>query len=484
MSGMTAALEASKTGYKVVLLEKSGSLGGMAGKLWKRIPIASPSRPSMRPAAWLTWSPRSMPMTNIKVYLNAVNRQDRRLARPVQGRYRGRTGPTVTEDIGAIIQATGFTPYDMKQAAPSRWRSGQRGRPARAANGPTSDRSGGSQVRGVRPVRRRARPEHLPYCSGHCCLASSKQAMYFKDANPDVDTVVLYTDLRMPGNKRGLLPRRPEQGRDLLQGRGVQCFRQRQRLRTVKFQGPDLNEETSAEDRSGRPGHRHGADYRPRPRPAQRSQPRSGRRRPGRQGTGHPDDVQVGPEPGLPSGSGRCRSSSTASTTATSSASRTKPAARHLCRRPGSPSDGYRPGHGRCHWRHHEGDPGDGERRARQGSASPFRRPVVPDRPPGRLHPVQALHGGVPVRSYRRGRKGQPPAQPHDEGILFVSWKSLPLELDKLIPSFGVLSGFLKYVFLQWSHRCLKRKGYRDNFHSWSTFRSIVVRRRTGLRRT
>ena len=41
--------------------------------------------------------------------------------------------------------------------------------------------------------------KHLPYCSGHCCATSIKQAMYFKDANPAVDTVVLYTDLRVPG---------------------------------------------------------------------------------------------------------------------------------------------------------------------------------------------------------------------------------------------------------------------------------------------
>ncbi len=41
---------------------------------------------------------------------------------------------------------------------------------------------------------------HLPYCSGSCCNASIKQAMYFKDANPDVDTIVIYTDLRTPGN--------------------------------------------------------------------------------------------------------------------------------------------------------------------------------------------------------------------------------------------------------------------------------------------
>ena len=41
--------------------------------------------------------------------------------------------------------------------------------------------------------------KHLPYCSGHCCNTSIKQAMYFKDANPAIDTVVLYTDLRTPG---------------------------------------------------------------------------------------------------------------------------------------------------------------------------------------------------------------------------------------------------------------------------------------------
>lgn len=40
----------------------------------------------------------------------------------------------------------------------------------------------------------------LAYCSGHCCNTSIKQAMYFKDQNPDVDTLVLCADLRTPGN--------------------------------------------------------------------------------------------------------------------------------------------------------------------------------------------------------------------------------------------------------------------------------------------
>ena len=40
--------------------------------------------------------------------------------------------------------------------------------------------------------------KHLPYCSGSCCNTSIKQAMYFKDANPDIDTMVMYTVLRCP----------------------------------------------------------------------------------------------------------------------------------------------------------------------------------------------------------------------------------------------------------------------------------------------
>jgi quinone-modifying oxidoreductase subunit QmoB len=41
--------------------------------------------------------------------------------------------------------------------------------------------------------------QHLEYCSGHCCGTSIKQALYFKDRNPDIDTVVMYQDLRVPG---------------------------------------------------------------------------------------------------------------------------------------------------------------------------------------------------------------------------------------------------------------------------------------------
>jgi quinone-modifying oxidoreductase subunit QmoB len=47
--------------------------------------------------------------------------------------------------------------------------------------------------------QRSTKEGHLEHCSGYCCNASIKQAMYFKDQNADIDTTVLFSDLRTPG---------------------------------------------------------------------------------------------------------------------------------------------------------------------------------------------------------------------------------------------------------------------------------------------
>ena len=74
---------------------------------------------------------------------------------------------------------------------------------AKAANGQPIKRADGREVKSVVFVQCAGQLDeggaHLSYCSGHCCATSIKQAMYFKDANPAVDTVVMYTDLRVPG---------------------------------------------------------------------------------------------------------------------------------------------------------------------------------------------------------------------------------------------------------------------------------------------
>ncbi|HWT78039.1 MAG TPA: hydrogenase iron-sulfur subunit, partial [Candidatus Methylomirabilis sp.] len=42
-------------------------------------------------------------------------------------------------------------------------------------------------------------PDHLPYCSDICCASSVKQALYVRQANPNAAAMILYKDIRIPG---------------------------------------------------------------------------------------------------------------------------------------------------------------------------------------------------------------------------------------------------------------------------------------------
>jgi quinone-modifying oxidoreductase subunit QmoB len=207
VSGMTAALEAAKAGYEAVIVEKSGALGGWAAQLHRRIPDREPFRDPMEPGVEsLRKEVESDP--KIKVHLNATIAE----TAGAPGRFKATLSNGTVEEAGAIVQATGFTPYDASRLTEFSYGKSpcivdQAGLEAlaRAANGGAIKRpSDGAEVRKVAFVQcagqRDDSGRHLPYCSGHCCATSIKQAMYFKDANPGVDTVVIYTDLRVPGN--------------------------------------------------------------------------------------------------------------------------------------------------------------------------------------------------------------------------------------------------------------------------------------------
>src|SRR5574340_1024766 len=213
VTGMTAAIEASKTGYQVVLVEKTGTLGGWAGKLYKRMPVHEPYKTPVDPGVADLVS-QVMGDSNIKLYLNAtVAKTDGAPGRFVV-EIATESGATHTEDIGAIVQASGFTLYDMNKlpelgGGKSTNVVDQAGLEALALEAVGKDGvirrpSDGQPVKSVVFVQcagqRDPTGKHLAYCSGFCCNTSIKQAMYFKDANPSIDTTVIYTDLRTPGN--------------------------------------------------------------------------------------------------------------------------------------------------------------------------------------------------------------------------------------------------------------------------------------------
>lgn len=113
--------------------------------------------------------------------------------------------------VGAVIWATGWTPYDASKIA---YYGGGRYKNVitnvimerlASTNGPTKGSivrpSDGGPVQKVAFVQcAGSRDEnHLPYCSGICCLASLKQATYVLEQNPQASVTVFYIDIRALG---------------------------------------------------------------------------------------------------------------------------------------------------------------------------------------------------------------------------------------------------------------------------------------------
>ena len=210
ITGMTAAIEAAKAGYNVGIVEKAAQLGGTAGALYKRAPERAPySLPVDNGVDGLVAQIQGNP--RITVYLNSTVTKTSGAPGRFSVDISTESGSTSTGNFGAIVQASGFEPFDASILTEFSYGKtpdviDQLGLEALAkeANGGMIKRpSDGKAVESVLFVQcagqRSYKEGHLSYCSGHCCNTSIKQAMYFKQANPDTDTVVMYTDLRTPG---------------------------------------------------------------------------------------------------------------------------------------------------------------------------------------------------------------------------------------------------------------------------------------------
>ena len=210
ITGMTAAVEAAEAGYEVHIVEKSAALGGHAAQLYRRVPTRSPyADPEDTGVEALIAKIQASP--KITVHLNS--RVGRTSGAP--GRFAvdisTESGSTATEQFGAIVQASGFVPYDANKLPELAYGKTkdvvtnlELEALVKAANGGAIKRpSDGKEVSSVAFVQcagqRSEKEGHLPYCSGFCCTTSIKQAMYFKAQNPGCDTTVLFSDLRTPG---------------------------------------------------------------------------------------------------------------------------------------------------------------------------------------------------------------------------------------------------------------------------------------------
>ncbi|MBW1771268.1 MAG: hydrogenase iron-sulfur subunit [Deltaproteobacteria bacterium] len=216
LTGMTAALEASKAGYNVVLVEKETELGGFQKKVKEiaTLPYKDVQENDLRDLVTsVTESDKIQVFTGAKV------------AKTVGGPgvfqvSIARNGSSADHNVGAIVMAAGWLPYD-----PSRLDSklGYGASPNVITNtmfeesyleGQITRPGDGKDIRNVAFLQCAGQrdPEHLSYCSSTCCTTALKQALRVKAQNPDANVYVIYKELRTPGQAEDIYRRAQEAG--------------------------------------------------------------------------------------------------------------------------------------------------------------------------------------------------------------------------------------------------------------------------------
>lgn len=205
LAGMTAAKEAAKAGYDVVLVEKSDQLGGYLKDVYK-MPPSKPPYEELQDSVLDRLVKEVTGQSNIKLYQNAqIDKID---GAPCMFDVRIRqNGSEAKERVGAIVLATGSVPYDAQKldhlgygkmadvvTGPQLEAMFKAGNVVKPSNGESVNSAAFILCAGSRD------PKHLFYCSAACCVESLKQAKYFKEANPETPVYVFYKDIRAYGN--------------------------------------------------------------------------------------------------------------------------------------------------------------------------------------------------------------------------------------------------------------------------------------------
>jgi quinone-modifying oxidoreductase subunit QmoB len=223
-TGLTAALEAARTGYEVLLVEQEDRLGGWASKWSKTMPHLPPYRdPQPNGTGELIEAVEAEAAITVltgTVVTKTEGGPGKFIVHMNQG------GQSRTEHIGAIVVATGWRPYDA-------------GKLGHLGYGLSTDVVTGIELEemlGDGPLQRKSDqqpaktvvfvqcagsldPDHLPYCSSVCCGVSIKQALQITQADPGANVYILYQELRTPGTAEEFYRQAQEAGVIFIKGK-------------------------------------------------------------------------------------------------------------------------------------------------------------------------------------------------------------------------------------------------------------------------
>jgi quinone-modifying oxidoreductase, subunit QmoB len=203
-AGLSAALEAANDGYAVVLVEKEAQLGGFAAKMYRQTPTSYPYTTLQEPVVFkkiqeVLNHPKIKVMTSAT--LEKLDGEPGLLDADIKV-----GGDVETMRVGTVVMAAGWKPYDATKLTKLGYglskdiitsiemeEMAKAGKIVRPSDGKPPQSVAFIQCAGSRD------PEHLPYCSSFCCMASLKQAVYVREQNPDATAMILYKDIRTPG---------------------------------------------------------------------------------------------------------------------------------------------------------------------------------------------------------------------------------------------------------------------------------------------
>jgi quinone-modifying oxidoreductase subunit QmoB len=216
LTGMTSALEAAKAGCSVVLVEKEAQLGGFQKNVEK---IATFPYKEVQDNNLEQLIQEVTQNKKIKIYTGA--KVDKTAGGPgVFQATISQNGTTAEHNIGAIVLAAGWQPYDPDKldkklgfgASPNVItnvmfeENNNEGKITRPSDGKNVTNVAFLQCAGQRD------PDHLPYCSSVCCATALKQALLVKHQNPDANIFIVYKEMRTPGQAEDLYRKAQEEG--------------------------------------------------------------------------------------------------------------------------------------------------------------------------------------------------------------------------------------------------------------------------------
>ena len=200
VTGLTAAREAAALGHDVLLVNRSDRLGGRAVDASKRLPHHPPyAMPEANDIEALVAAVKAEPRITVKLGTTVTRTAG------MPGKFAVTLGDGSIEDVGAIVIATGWRPYDATKlghlgygASPDVVTNVQFEGMLKAG---TPKAKSGKAVKSVAFVQCAGQrdPQHLNYCSSVCCATSLKQALELIEADPETNCYVIYEEMRTPG---------------------------------------------------------------------------------------------------------------------------------------------------------------------------------------------------------------------------------------------------------------------------------------------